>query len=239
MKCAYHNSPVDKDEKCPICKSTKEDTQTLKHSEQMIYEHNYGLKFIENSFVVNPACHDCGVRCILHAPTLENKVASFKNTMNILMKQAHLEEDNEAIIKLGGVKELNALKDSMTEMEMVVKSMLQQKENVSMEYVSDLVKAMSDVQVIFDELTEMGYGALPSPAVTAGGEGNPVVTDQFSEPASPEHMAPSQAPQAPTGSQTSDMGGLGNVTMPKNSSRKIEDFLEINKNIISKVSSLE
>jgi len=35
---------------------------------------------------------------------------------------------------LGGVQELESLKNSMTEMETVVKSMLKQKENISMEY---------------------------------------------------------------------------------------------------------
>ncbi len=171
IKCSYHNSPTDKKEKCPICGSTKDKAETLKHSEQPIFEHNYGLKFIENSFVVNPACHDCGVKCILHAPTLELKAASLNamvKKLGSVMAEVHLqEEDHPLITKLGGVNELNALKNSMSEMETVVKSMLKQKENVSMEYVSDLVKAMADVQGIFDELTEMGYGALPSPAVTA------------------------------------------------------------------------
>ena len=51
IKCAYHNSPTDKKDKCPICGSTKDDTKTLKHAEQAIFEHNYGLKFIENSFI--------------------------------------------------------------------------------------------------------------------------------------------------------------------------------------------
>jgi len=241
LKCSYHNSPIDKQEKCPLCGSTKDNIKTLKHSEQSIFEHNYGLKFIENSFVVNPACHDCGVRCVLHAPNIKRKIASFNKTVDTLMKQAYLEEDSEIVVKLGGVKELTALKNSMTEMETVVKSMLKQKENVSMEYVSDLVKAMSDVQIIFDELTEMGYGALPSPSVTAGSEETPIVTDQFPAPLPPAQMAAQQAPppSSPDGSQTSDMGGLGNITMPKNSSRKIEEFSKINKKVIDKISSLE
>ncbi|KKK81823.1 hypothetical protein LCGC14_2809590, partial [marine sediment metagenome] len=74
-----------KQEKCPICGSTKDKTEILKHSEQPIFEHNYGLKFIENSFVVNPACHDCGVRCVLHAPTVESKVAFFRASVDNLI----------------------------------------------------------------------------------------------------------------------------------------------------------
>lgn len=238
MKCAYHDSPVNTDEKCPICGSTKDDVKTLKHAEQKIYEHNYGMKFIENSFVVNPACHDCGVRCVLHAPTVTKKVASLISTLDKLIKTSasdadFFEANAENLTKLGGVKELEALKDSMSEMEMVVKSMLQQKENVSMEYVSDLVKAMADVQGIYDELMEMGYGALPSPAVTAEVGAEPMET--FPQP---QPMQPTPPP-APKGVQTSDIGDVGSVTLPKNSSKNKEEFFKKSQNLINKVSSLE
>jgi hypothetical protein len=240
IKCSYHNSPTDKKEKCPLCGSTADDTKTLKHSEQQIFEHNYGLKFIENSFVVNPACHDCGVRCVLNSPVVENKVASFNKMVGNLIKEAHLsEEDNEVIAKFGGVKELQSLKNSMDELEKVTKSMLKQKENVSMEYVSQIVKAMADIQDFYDELTEMGYGALPSPPTTGEDDDTPIVAEQFPAPLPPEQMAAQQAPPEPVGSQTSDLGGLGNVTMPKNSSRKIEDFLRISQNLINNVNSLD
>jgi hypothetical protein len=234
MKCAYHNSPVDKDDKCPLCGSTKDDGKTLKHADQQIYEHNYGLKFIENSFVVNPACDNCGVTCVLNAPVVEAKVASLARNMDHLMKQSYLDEK---LTKVAGVQELDSLKNSMTEMEAVVKSMLKQKENISMEYVSDLVTAMSDVQKIFDELVEMGYGGLPSPPPTAGEEA-PVVAGQFPEPVPPQQMPPQPVSNEGGASETSDMGGLGNLTMPKNSSKNKEDFASINKNIINKIGSL-
>lgn len=234
MKCAYHNSPVEREEECPLCGSTKDEANTLKHADQMIYEHNYGLKFIENSFVVNPACDNCGVTCVLHAPTLEAKVAALAKGMDHLIKESYLDDN---LVKVAGLNELNSLKQSMTEMEAVVKSMLKQKENVSMEYVSDLVKAMSDVQNIFDELVEMGYGGLPSPAPTPG-EGAPVVAEQFPEPVPPQNLSPQPVSNEGGASETSDLGGLGNLTMPKNSSKNKEDFKALNQNIINKIGSL-
>lgn len=240
IKCAYHKSPTATDEKCPVCGSTKDNIKTLKYSEQPIYEHNYGLKFIENSFVVNPACHDCGVKCVLHVPSINKKIAALKDVLDGIVKNAttqpeFFEENAENLVKLGGVKELESLKNSMSQMEVVVKSMLMQKENVSMEYVSDLVKAMSEIQNIYDELIEMGYGALPSPSAIASSVAEtPVGT--FPNPVPPPTPSPiSQAHE----SQTSDMNGLGNITMPKNSSRKIEDFSTNNQKIINKISSLE
>jgi len=234
LKCSYHNSPVDTDDECPLCGSTKDKANTIKHADQMIYEHNYGLKFIENSFVVNPACDNCGVTCVLHVPTLEAKVASLSKNVNHLIKESYLDEK---LAKVAGVQELNSLKQSMTEMEAVVKSMLQQKENISMEYVSDLVKAMSDVQGIFDELVEMGYGGLPSPPPTAG-DGAPVVAEQFPEPVPPQNLPPQPVQNEGGASDTSDLGGLGSLTMPKKSSKNKEDFSVINENIINKIGSL-
>ena len=239
IKCRYHDSKdIDKEDKCPLCGSTKDDIKTVKHSEQQIYEHNYGLKFIENSFVVNPACHDCGVTCILNVPEVQKKVASFSKSVNNLIKYA--DEDEILMNKFGGAKELNSLKNSMNEMEVVVKSMLKQKENISMEYVSDLVKAMADVQGIFDELVEMGYAALPSPTIAASDLEEGLGEQQLIPEQPQQTPQPEPQPQANStpGSSVQDMAGLGSITLPKNSSKKIKDFSKISKNIEDKVESL-
>ena len=244
INCKYHKSPIDTDDECPLCKSTKDASNSIAHDKQAIYEHNFGLKFIENSFVVNPACHDCGVSCILHVPELQKKVASranaFKASVEYLIKNANnLDgESSNKFEKMGGVEELNLLKDSMGKLEMVVQSMLKQKENVSMDYVSELVKAMADLQATYDELNEMGYARLPSAIVgdasmdaTTTGEAAPVVP----QPMPTAQPAPTPAP---SGSGSADMGGLGTITTPKQSSRKIEDFSAINQKLITKVSML-
>jgi len=243
IDCKYHNSPIDTDEKCPLCKSTKESSASLDHDKQSIFEHNYGLKFIENSFVVNPACHDCGVSCILHIPEIQKKVASFNRSIDTLIKNSsNLDEKGvEDLIKIGGVEELNLLKDSMGKLEMVVQSMLKQKENVSMDYVSELVKAMADLQATYDELNEMGYARLPSAVTgdvpmssTTTGEAVPAETTPVPE----AQPAPTTVPSALPGASSADMSGLGTITSPKQSSRKIEDFSIENQKLITKVSML-
>lgn len=247
IKCRYHENPdVGDDEECPVCKTNKKGT-VLELKDQHIYEHNFGLKFIENSFVVNPACHDCGVTCILHTPEVENmqkKVASVKNIANKLIKESVDSNNKEVLQKVGGVSELNALKDSMSKMEVVVKSMLEQKENVSMEYVSDLVKAMSDVQAVFDELNEMGYGSLPSPESIKTALDNGIVQDaqpviQNTQPKQTINNAPSNLPNMNEKKvDVENLDGLGNITKPKFSSRNKEDFLTTNANLNSEVENL-
>jgi len=237
MECNFHKNSSP-EEKCHLCGSKKGQRKVLRHDDQSIFEHNYGLKFIENSFVVNPACHDCGVKCILHVPELQRKVASLQESINTFVKNSQnpdfVENNIDKIEKVGGIQELESLKNSMSEVENVVKSMLKQKEQVSMDYVSDLVKVMADLQNTVDELTEMGYGGLPSPS---GGE----IGVQESGPAD---VFPSPEPQpetvSPTGGgfESTEMSGLGSVTKPKTSSRKIKDFFDKNIKTIIKGSAL-
>jgi hypothetical protein len=230
--CAYHdNKDIPDDEECPLCGSVRNKRTKLAHTGQQIFEHNYGLKFIENSFVVNPACHDCGVSCVLHIPEIQTKVASLSNIVGNLIKSSSnenfAEENKDIIDKFGGVQELESLKNSMSEMEMVIKSMLEQKEQVSMEYVSDITKAMSDVQGIMDELTEMGYGALPSPMIKENNVEPGMIPPEQIAPVAPVNPAPVASPSMT--SETSEMEGVGRVTKPKfssNNENKIKDFLQ-------------
>jgi len=236
-KCEYHNSPGELEDKCPLCGSTKGNVKSNVFSGQLIYEHNYGLKFIENSFVVNPACHDCGVRCILHAPEVESKVASLSKMVNSLYKDANSPHEKEGLIdkavkKVGGMNELNNLKESMDKLQNVVQSMFKQQQQVSMEYVSDISKVMADIEGIYDELNEMGYGAVPSPDITMA-DSDMGETQPFPDPV----PAPDPIPQGSGSSQNTEMSGLGSITKPANSEKKIKEFFVRNVNLINKLSS--
>ena len=242
MKCAYHDSPdVSDDEECPTCGSTKNNRKILKHSSKKIFEWNYGLKFIENSFVVNPACHNCGVKCVLNVPKTQKKVALLKKSVNDLEKYSN--ENKEVIEKIGGIKELKQLKSSMNNLESVVQSMLKQKENVSMEYVSDIVKAISDVQNVTDELAEMGYGKLPSPSgVEAPPKSFSTPSPNFSQPSQMDSMMGGQGENEQQYSpdiDTKDLNGLGTITKPAKSSKKIKDSFDNKGNLMNRVTSLD
>ena len=249
QKCSYHDSPIKiegHEDTCPICGSTSKDSQTNEYKEAQIYEHNFGIKFIEDSFVVNPACHDCLVQEIFNKTGMEQKVASLKNR---LLKMAEAEACTSGACsidgqmrKTAGKQELNELVTAMDIVEKVAKSLMAQKEYVSMEYVSDLVKTLADMQIISDELTEMGYGQLPSPQLTGAEnielpkEGSEEISAVQQPLPGAEPLQPS-APTQPVGTQQSDMSGLGTVTVPK-LSRKKEDFLKHSQILIEKFNKL-
>ena len=245
IECQYHNSKADTEEKCPLCGSTKDKKIKLSHENLQIFEHNYGLKFIENSFVVNPACHECGISEILHIPNVNKKIAQLKESINKISENTKNKnfKINDKLKKVAGQKEIDMLKDSMNGLEDVVKSMLQQKEQVSMEYVSDLVKAMSDVQEVVDELTEMGYTQLPSPVTSESPISDLTTSKQEISQPIPIQEKPKEI-QTPTPSNisTEDLSGLGSITKPKFSEKNKknkEDFLKISSNLKDNIEILK
>jgi len=244
LDCQYHNSPTDLEDECPICGSTKDSLIKLSHEKIQVYEHNFGLKFIENSFVVNPACHDCGISEILHVPNVTKKIAEIREfIMKVAENVDNSPEGSNKLTKVAGQQEINMLKESMDNVEGVVKSMLQQKEQISMEYVSDLVKAMSDIQEVVDELVEMGYTKLASPDGTEAG------ISTTPQPEIQPEMQPQQAqltqtpqPSSAPGVSSEELSGLGSVTKPKLSQKNInkkEDFFKISSNLIDSINELK
>jgi len=246
-KCKYHESKVQVDEKCPICSCTKKEASSLKHDNQQVFEYNYGLKFIENSFVVNPACHTCGVECILNEPELNKKVASLRASVTKLSSKY---ENNPKSVKNAGQNEIVSLKQAMDQIEKVARSMLAQKDQVDMEFVSELVKLMSDLQGTTDELIEVGYGQLPSPPISTASN----VGDVSFPSIQSGNAQPQQASSAPSGQtmqshttktpnaiQTDLGGGIGSITKPASTTvvNKKKDFIRISSNLLSKIYNLQ
>lgn len=248
ITCQFHKDSSNKDENCPICGSSAESPKNLKYSNERIYEHNYGVKFIEDSFVVNPACHDCLVEDILNIAEFSRKVASLKDKVEKISScPTGVCNLNNNMVKAAGKQEIDDLNEAMDKIERVAKSMMSQKTHVSMEYVSDLVDALASVQSITDELIEMGYVQLPSP--TTGVENvelpktsNDIVENK--EITSPQpQMQPQTQPQiqvpTPSGVSSESVGELGSITKPKFSSEKIEKNIGKKEDFLPKFSNLK
>jgi hypothetical protein len=244
-KCNYSKSKCKPDGDCPVCGCTKGDEKELQHKEAQIYEHNFGLKFIEDSFVVNPACHDCLVDTVLNVPEFVKKVASTVGGLRDITGNMNEEE----LTKAAGQLEIEYLNKAMKFMSVVAKSMLDQKEIVSMDYLSDVTEVLADLQKATDELVEMGYGTIPSPpslenpdltgdAVSADSGGATNTGGQ--QP--PQQAAPQgqQKPPTPSGASSSP-SGIGSVTKPSFSPSASANKKEVQKhgeNIREKIEHL-
>ena len=239
--CQYHESGTKIDgygDKCPVCGIKKGETKDMLHKEALIFEHNFGVKFIEDSFVVNPASHDCLVEQILNMPVITKKVAYLKDVVTKISAHVSCSSGTCGVGKLhksAGKEEIDLLNKAMDYLEKVAQSMMTQKSQVSMAFVSDLVDALASVQSITDELVEMGYPQLPS-----GVKPNSVsYPDTVS---APQPVIPLNNPQpssSPT-SEISSLGDLGSITKPKlseNNFGKKKEIFAVIQNLIKRLSS--
>lgn len=201
--CNYHKSSGAGEEPCPVCGCKKGEKKNNKYAGHMVFEHNYGVKFIEDSFVVNPACHDCLVSEIINPAGFLKKVAGIRSTLEKL--GVGVENDNSfgmecsngscSLHKDAGKKEIMELNGAMNNLERVARSMMAQKNKISLEYVSDIIKATSDIQKISDELVEMGYAMLPSPTESQIAYGTNVSASPVSQPSSASQVPVAAMPQ--------------------------------------------
>jgi hypothetical protein len=212
--CAYHENGPEK--QCPMCQCKKGETKKFSVNTK-VFEFNYGIKFIENSFVVNPACIDCGVTEIIDPQKFLAKVAEIQKALPGLLKAARdmpLTCTDQECIKIAGQQELDSLNQALDLISSVSQEMLNQKEQIDLEFLSDLVKVLADLQTVIDELTEQGYGRLqspgqpPAPGESPAGvqQGPPEVTNR----AEPLNATPGGGSKIHTG----PAGQVGNVTSP-------------------------
>lgn len=231
QKCCYHdNGP---DDGCPMCGCKKGESKKYAVSTK-VFEYNYGIKFIENSFVVNPACHNCGVTEVIDPQSFRTKVAEIEKALPRLLKAA-IETPvmctEKECVKIAGQQELDNLTQALDLISSVSQAMLNQKEQIDLEFLSDLVKVLADLQSVTDELTEQGYGRLQSPGQPPGPgegpgevqEGPPTVTNR-AEPLNPTPGGGSNVHKGPAGQ-------VGNVTSPL-ADKKVLNLKKVSQNIL-------
>lgn len=187
------------------------------HEGKKVYEENYGLKFIEISIVTDGACKDCTIREIIDPDDILRQAQSnpMKAAASIGKFMTKIGRDLEiAMVKFGGQAEIQKLNEAMTKIEEVVRTMLDQKQYIDLEFVSNIVEVMKDLQHNIDELVDQGYGSVGNqPGMTPAG--------QISVP--PMQESGGGVPQGPSPVETSSTG-VAAVTEPvsaENSDRKI------------------
>lgn len=173
---AVHNCQVEYSE-CSICKNqaAKEEEycthikehKTRKINGKTVYEKNYGLKFIELSFVVDPACSTCFIQEIFDIDDLKQKVAQIQDFTGKFRKIAS---------KMAGKAELDKLDQAENLIQEVAKTMLDQKAQLELTYVTDLVEALAKLQETKDELIDMGYESLQTTPGSSDMGTEPAVT---------------------------------------------------------------
>ena len=225
-ECKYHESSCKPEDACPLDGKKKSDSHELVHKEAKVYEWNYDIKFIEDSFVVNPACHDCLVCDILNLDMVKEATSSSKiqelKKVAFALKSAVDKMPEGSMEKTAGKTEVEALTQAMNLMEHVARSMMAQKQQIQMDYVSDLIEQLAKVQSLTDELVEMGYAQLPSPSdqqIALGNMMQAPTSGQSQQVANPaqvgqQQQAPAQSLTQSAPPSSASLGEIGSVTRP-------------------------
>jgi hypothetical protein len=185
------NKAVKEDDYCSHIKEHK----TRELNGKKVYENNHGIKFIELSFVVDPACSQCHIQEIFDVEDFQQKVADISHGL----KKAAQRMREQKFGKLSGKAEIEKLNQAEDLLQQVAKTMLDQRQYLQLEYVSDLVEALAKLQETKDELIDMGYEQVPSTAATEP------------EPSAVEPLAPENNLGADEG-VISEEANLGNIT---------------------------
>jgi len=254
-ECKYHESPCGCEDKCPLDSKKKSETKEHLHKDAKVFEWNYDIKFIEDSFVVNPACHDCLVCDILNVEAVKsatsNSIYELKKVASALSESVSKMTDG-SLEKTAGKTEVEALTQAMNLMEHVARSMMAQKQQIQLDYVSDLVEQLAKVQSLQDELVEMGYAQLPSPPEQQIALGN--IMQSPAGQSSQQVMNPSQVGQQPqqaaqslsqppssASPSSASLGDVGSVTRPTFTGASLElkkEFIKQSSNMSEKLNLL-
>ena len=247
--CKYHESAGKPSDDCPVCGCRPGEKRANATEGLKVFEWNYDINFIEDSFVVNPACHDCLVCDILNVPAIESRLASKVAELEKLASSYEEGMSSGKMEKVAGNMEVQALNDAMNLIEKVTRSIMAQKQQIDMEYASDLIEVLANIQSTTDELIEMGYSQLPSPSESEVMFGSNTsaspVEDTGATQVDDPNMLGAQQPAAPTqpgGVETGNYGNqIGTVTRPtfsSNNSSSREEFLKRAENIIENLDRL-
>jgi transposase-like protein len=146
----------------------------------LVYEINHGIRFIELSAVGDPACKSCLIQGVYDSDGLA-KAASCNCGSSVvgqgrsfMSKVASIENSlmmygNTDLYKQASQEELQQIDQVLQTLEQISVNLIQNRKRVEVEFASDLVKILSELQEFADELTGAGYGQLDGTAGAAGG----------------------------------------------------------------------
>jgi hypothetical protein len=125
-----------------------------------VYEINYGIKFIELSGVADPACKTCHINNVFDNDSVLRKAASSATSSvnNILMyKESSMHKESSQA-------EIDQLNQTLKTLEDISVGLIQNRQQVDVEFASDLVKILSELQEFTDELVGAGYAQVQGAA---------------------------------------------------------------------------
>ena len=182
--------------------------ETKEFNKEPVFEYNYGIKFIELSAVVDPACPSCRIQGLIKNDDIVKKVATIQNNLYMVR--------TAAIEKKAGAEDIQQLNDTLKTLEGISIKLIQNRQQVEVGFASDLVGILSELQTFVDELVGAGYGNVQGaiPGVTEAPPGTPGVPGAMPElpPAGLPAEAQPVGLETPLASAPSPAPSVGSVS---------------------------
>jgi len=125
---------------------------------ELVFEYNHGIKFIELSAVVDPAEPSCRIEGIFSNEEFVRKVANVQNHF-YMIKDAAIEKE-------ASKEDLEQLNGTLKTLEDIAVELVKNRQQIEVDFASNLVTILADLQSLVDELTAAGFGQLePIPGV--------------------------------------------------------------------------
>lgn len=225
-KCSIcNNSAATVEEYCPHVKfrkgrtfsGTAKDVVTgeIKNFKNApVYEKNFGVRFIELSGVGDPACKSCFIEGVYENGTMSkaascNYVSTVGHGNGFISKVASVQNSllmyqGTQLYKQASQEELQQIDQVLSTLENISVKLIQNRKRVEVEFASDLVKILSELQEFADELTGAGYGQLQDEP-TAGGADPTAGLEGLGSIDSGNELSPGPADGIPNSSGLSGM----------------------------------
>lgn len=173
--------------------------ETKEFKDQLVYEFNYGIKFIELSAVVDPACPSCLIQGIIPNTDYLQKVANLENSFR-MVKEAALEKN-------ASKEEIEQIEGVLGTLEEFAVNLIKKRKQVEPTFAGELVEIMTKLQEWLDELVGAGYGNIKGDVPGSENPENPE-GQQGQEGQAPAPAPEAQAPQLPPSTDTGVVGAV-------------------------------
>lgn len=181
--------------------------ETKKLKEAAVFEDNYGIRFIELSGVVDPACASCQIQNIYQNDQFTKAASTAMRMANGLS----MFKTSAKFQKEASEQDIQKLNEALATLQDIAIKLIQQRENIEMEFSADLVKILADLQEYVDGLVQAGFGRLPDIPGNLPDEGMPQGGDLMGGPSAGE-MPPEGGMEQPIAAEESLGGDVGEVS---------------------------
>ena len=175
--------------------------ETKEFKDQLVWEYNYGIKFIELSAVVDPACPSCLIQGIIPNNDYLSKVANLENSFR-MVKEAAME-------KSASKEEIEQIEGVLGTLEEFAVNLIKKRKQVEPTFAGELVEIMTKLQEWLDELVGAGYGNIKGDV--PGSEDQPEGQEEAPAPEGQEQTPAPEAPATPQLPPSTNQGTVGAV----------------------------